>query len=140
MSDSNDKLYIIVIIGMIFFFIYWYQTRLDAKKIDSDVCKICLKTLKTTNSKTANSKTANSKRTKKKELKNNPSKQKVRNNIYNQKQKIIEKTKKNVRFNHEEQKDNDDISLDSLETSDKVDNNTTKDEDDDNSTNISLKM
>src|SRR5947207_126628 len=97
MSDSNDKLYIIVIIGMIFFFIYWYQTRLDrrlpmddAKK--SDVCKMCSKTLKTT---------------KKKEHKNqlkqrNHQKHKIKKKSIC-KQKTDEKIKKNVRFNSEEQ-------------------------------------
>ncbi len=35
---SNDKLYIIVILGMIGFFIYWYQTRLD-QPIECPKCK-----------------------------------------------------------------------------------------------------
>lgn len=29
MANSNDKFYIIIILGMIGFFIYWYQTKLN---------------------------------------------------------------------------------------------------------------
>ena len=29
MASSNDKFYIIIILGMIGFFIYWYQTKLN---------------------------------------------------------------------------------------------------------------
>lgn len=134
MSDSNDKLYIIVIIGMIFFFIYWYQTRLDTNKIDPNVCKKCIKTSKS--SKHGMKKSSRSSALKSSSQNNNKHNVKYHNK---QNDKHEGKMKKNVRFKSEDK--NDDISLDSLETSDKVDNNTTKDDDDDeNSTNISIKM
>lgn len=132
MSDSNDKMYIIVIIGMIFFFVYWYQTRLDAKNLDTstNVCTMCSKKIK---------------HVKKKEENRNKNKNHVKvkkNKINGQsspdpRKRKEESKKKNVRFQeHDDKRDNDSISLDSLESSDKLDieNGT------DDSSQISLKM
>lgn len=109
---SNDKLHIIIILGMIGFFIYWYQNCID-NQIE---CKRCIQRDR-------------KKRKKYKKIKGNLLNSKELNtNIINKDLNknigIIKKEKKTVRFEDEESE----ISLDSLDSSDKVESSTLTDE------------
>lgn len=115
---SNDKLYIIVILGMIGFFIYWYQTRLD----DPPECRRCKKSDKRNRrNRSRNSKDRDRYEVAVKETENRTLRPSIKKS---RKPPTI-----SVRF--KEDADNDsDISLDSLDSSDKVGSSEGLDDDD----------
>ena len=114
----SDKLYLIVILGMIGFFIFWYQTRLDETASDESpkeiYCSGCKKRLV--------------KRSEKGKRNGRHSDNRHSDNRHSDNRHSDRKSKKKVRFQDEESEisidgltndDNDSISLDSLDTEDR---------------------